>query len=49
MKAFWVTYEECVCVRAEDEEDAREKVLKGDENYFIGASDKIKIIKVEKE
>lgn len=49
MKAFWVTYEEYVCVMAKNEKDARKKVLEWNEDYFIGASDGIKIIKIEKE
>ena len=49
MKAFWVTYEDCVCAIAKNEKDAKKKVLKWNEDYFIGASDEIKIVKVEKE
>lgn len=48
MKDFWVTYETRVCVRAKGKEDAWNKVLKWDEDYFYeGSHEIIGILKVE--
>lgn len=46
MRDFLVTYETCICVSAENEEDAQNKVLEWNEDYFGGALDEPKIIRV---